>query len=553
MSNVSYVSLTSEFVYSHKLAGTSRWIQCLFGLRSGFRFITQGVKYIMALEMTGLLADAVAQKASDVFISIDAPPLIKAEGKMKPLSPVVLDNGQARQLIYSVLTDREISTFEGSNELNKSLSVSGVGRFRVNVFRQRGEAALVARYIKDKVPSMEQLGLPDALKDLVMLERGLILVVGGTGTGKSTSLAAMIDYRNANSAGHILTIEDPIEFIYQNKKALVNQREVGMDTDSFETALKNALREAPDLILIGEVRDQATMKQAIAYAETGHLCLATLHANNANQAISRILNFFPEDDHRHLLQDLSLNLKAVISQRLCIGYDNNRVAAVEFMGVTPYIAELIEKGRVDEIKSAMEKSDDRTSKTFDQALYDLAVKGRISDEEALRNADSRNNLALRFRLSEVGEGIGYRIKSEYTLNKKAPFEQYATYKITPLKVQGGRPDAEAVFIEAIASALGAKGLQQSGADPDLDVQFVFGIKKTKGLALYPIADEGEAFEQYQPESERHAMLLVNVVDARTHKPVYRLTASRRETDDHLPQSEVNRIIADLLKTYPGGN
>jgi len=253
-----------------------------------------------------------------------------------------------------------------------------------------------------------------------MVERGLILVVGGTGTGKSTTLASMIDYRNANRAGHILTIEDPIEFIYENRKSLVNQREVGMDTTSFEVALKNALREALDVILIGEVRDQSTMKQAITYAETGHLCLATLHANSTNQAIDRILNFFPEEAHRQLLQDLSLNLKAVISQRLCVGHDNKRVAAVELMIVTPFIAELIDKGRVDEIKNAMEKAQNNTSQTFDQALYELVVGERISQDEVLRQADSPNNLALRFRLSKTGGASGYPVKSEFTLDKKAP-------------------------------------------------------------------------------------------------------------------------------------
>ena len=253
-----------------------------------------------------------------------------------------------------------------------------------------------------------------------------------------------------------------------------------------------------------------------------------------------------------MLQDLSLNLRAVISQRLCAGRDNKRVAAVELMGVTPYIAELIDKGRVDEIKEAMEKSQGRSSQTFDQALFDLAAEGRITQDEALRQADSRNNLALRFRLSKSGEESGYPIKSEYTLDKKAPLEQYATFRVSPLKVQGGRPDAETVFSEAIRYGLEAKGLRPVGSDPDLDVQFVFGIKKTKGLALQPIADEGEAFDQYQPETENHAMLLVNAVDTRTHKPVYRLTASRRETDDHLPQAEVNRIMSNLLGTFPVG-
>ncbi|MGD8956762.1 MAG: PilT/PilU family type 4a pilus ATPase [Chromatiaceae bacterium] len=507
----------------------------------------------MNTDLTLLLAGAIAQNASDVFISANATPLIKVEGMIRPLGTEVLDNEQARQLIYSVLTDRETASFEDTWELNKSLHLVGVGRFRVNVFRQRGDVALVARHINDKIPDIEQLGLPSVLRDLVMEERGLILVVGGTGTGKSTTLAAMIDYRNATSAGHILTIEDPIEFVYENKKSLVNQREVGMDTASFEVALKNALREAPDVILIGEVRDRATMKQALTYAETGHLCLATLHANNANQAIDRILNFFPEDAHKQLLLDLSLNLKAVISQRLCVGFDNKRVAAVELMIVTPYIADLIDQGRVDEIKNAMEKAKNDTSQTFDQALFDLVAAARISQEEALRQADSPNNLALRLRLSKTGAASGYPVKSEFTLDKKAPLEQYGSFRISPLKVEGGRPDAETVISEAIAHVLEKKGLRQKASDPDLDVQFVFGIKKTKGLALQPIADEQEAFEQYQPETERHVMLVVNVVDAHSHKPVYRLTASRREGDHYLPQPEVNQLMESLLATFPVGS
>lgn len=505
------------------------------------------------MDLAVLLTEAITQDASDVFISANASPLAKIEGTMKPLRPDMLNAEQARQLIYSVLTDREQAEFEESWELNKSLHLEGIGRFRVNVFRQRGEVALVARHINDGIPGIEQLGLPELLQDLIMQERGLILVVGGTGTGKSTTLASMIDYRNAHRDGHILTIEDPIEFVYENRKSLVNQREVGMDTASFDVALKNALREAPDVILIGEVRDQATMKHAIAYSETGHLCLATLHANNANQAIDRILNFFPEEAHRQLLQDLALNLKAVISQRLCVGLDDKRVAAVEMMIVTPFIADLIDKGRVSEIKGAMEKAQHNTSRTFDQALYELVVDGRIGQDEALRHADSPNNLAVRFRLSRSGSASGYPVKSESTLDKKAPLEQYGSFRVSPLKVEGGRPDAEAVISEAISYALKKKGLQQVDVDADLDMQFVFGIKKTKGLALEPIADEQEAFEQYQPETERHVMLVVNVVDLHSRKPVFRLTASRRESDDHLPQPEVNRLMEKLLQTFPVGN
>jgi len=503
------------------------------------------------MDLTSLLSDAVQQHASDVFISVNAPPLVKVDGIMRPINADAppLDVPENQRLIHSILNDRETVDFEQTYELNKSLHVPSVGRFRVNVFRQRGEPALVARHIKDKIPSIKSLGLPETLKDLIMEERGLLLVVGGTGTGKSTTLAAMIDYRNASHPGHILTIEDPIEFVYENKKSLVNQREVGMDTQTFDAALVNAMREAPDVILIGEIRDAATMKQALSYAETGHLCLATLHANNSNQAIDRIINFFPDEAHKQILQDLSLNLKAVISQRLCLGHDNKRVAALEIMVKTPYIAELIEKGRVDELKSAMEKSKGRACVTFDAALFDLVAEGKISQEEALRQADSRNNLSLRFRLESPGDKPSYNIKSEYTLDKKAPFDHYETFRVTPLKVEDARRDVEPALSAAITFGLEKKGMQQAESDPDIDVQYVFGIKKTAGLGLQQMPDEG-SFQNYEPETEEHAMLVVNIVDARTHRAVYRLTASRRRDEVVIPDEDLKREMQNLLATFP---
>lgn len=503
------------------------------------------------MELTSLLSDAVEQHASDVFISVDSPPLVKVEGIMRPIDAdaPALDVPENQRLIYSILNDRETVEFEQTYELNKSLYVPSVGRFRVNVFRQRGEPALVARHIKDKIPSIESLGLPESLKDLIMVERGLLLVVGGTGTGKSTTLAAMIDYRNASHPGHILTIEDPIEFVYENKKSLVNQREVGMDTLTFDAALVNAMREAPDVILIGEIREAATMKQALSYAETGHLCLATLHANNSNQAIDRIINFFPDEAHKQILQDLSLNLKAVISQRLCAGHNNKRVAALEIMVKTPYIGELIEKGRIDELKAAMEKSKGRTCVTFDAALFDLVAEGKISQEEALRQADSRNNLSLRFRLEKPGDRPAYNIKSEFTLDKKAPFDHYETFRVTPLKVKDANRDVEPGLSAAITFGLEKKGLKQADSDPDIDVQYVFGIKKTAALGLEKMPDEG-TYEHYEPETEEHAMLVVNIVDSRTHKAVYRLTASRRRDELKISDEDLKHELQELLTTFP---
>ena len=324
---------------------------------------------------------------------------LKIEGVTHPLKMPALLPGQVKQLAYSVMNEKQISEFEARMEMNLSISAENLGRFRVNVFVQRGETGMVVRYIKNKIPPLAALGLPPILEKLVLRKRGLVLVTGATGSGKSTTLASMINYRNENLTGHILTIEDPLEFLHAHKRSVVDQREVGIDTLSYEEALKNALREAPDVIMIGEIRDRNTMKQAIAYAETGHLCLSTLHANNANQAMERVINFFPEDAHHQLLIDLSLNLAGVVSQRLIPGLHEKLVPAVEVMLNSPYIADLIAKGEFSTIKEAMGNSTEIGMCTFDQALYQLYTEGRISLEEALHNADSRTDLALRVRLA----------------------------------------------------------------------------------------------------------------------------------------------------------
>ena len=344
----------------------------------------------------------VQKNGSDLFFSTGAVPHMKTEGRTMPIGDQRLESGKVRELAYSIMTDEQKSEFENTMECNLAISVGGLGRFRVNVFRQRGDAAMVIRYIKGKIPSIEELNLPPILRDLIMEPRGLVLVVGSTGSGKSTTLASMIDHRNETQTGHILTIEDPIEFLHSHKKSIVDQREVGLDTLSFENALQNALREAPDVILIGEIRDARTMMHATAYAETGHLCLATLHANNANQAIDRIVNFFPDSAHKQLFNDLSLNLKAVVSQRLIRTADGKRMPAVEILLLTSFISELIQKGDIHSIKEAMEQGKEQGMQTFDMALYDLYMKKKITLEEALKNADSRNNLSLKIRLNETG-------------------------------------------------------------------------------------------------------------------------------------------------------
>lgn len=341
----------------------------------------------------------VAKDASDLFMSTGAPPNIKVEGHAYPVGKAVLAPRQVKELAYSILTDEQKKTFERTMELNFAVSFENIGRFRFNLYRQRGEVSMVVRYIKSRIPSLESLNLPDTLKSLIGLSRGLILVVGAAGSGKSTTLASMIDYRNTNETGHILCIEDPIEFLHTHKRSIVDQREVGLDTADFSTALHNAMREAPDVILIGEIRDRETMQHAMAYAETGHLCLATLHANNANQALNRIINFFPDSAHKQLLADLSINLKAVVAMRLVPGVNAKRVPAVEIMLRSPYIAELIEEGEVDTLKDAMEQSTDMGMMTFDHALFSLYQAGKITKETALEFADSENNMMVKMRLS----------------------------------------------------------------------------------------------------------------------------------------------------------
>ena len=353
----------------------------------------------------GYFLKLMAEKgASDMFLTTGAPVNIKVEGKLYPLGNTGLPGGMVKKIAYSLMDEGLVPAFERDLEANMAIAVKDAGRFRVNVFKQRGEVGMVIRAIKSELPSIDALKLPEVLKDVIMAPRGLVLVVGATGSGKSTSLAAMLDYRNTNSSGHILTIEDPIEFLHRHKRSIVNQREVGLDTHTYANALKNAMREAPDVILIGEIRDVDTMEAAIAFSETGHLCLATLHSNNADQTLDRILNFFPEAAHKNVLMNLSLNLKAVISQRLVIGKDGKRLPAVEILINTPMIRDLMRRGQVHEIKEAMDRSLEEGMQTFDQALYKLYKDGKVELEEALNKADSRDGLSLKIRLAEGGSG-----------------------------------------------------------------------------------------------------------------------------------------------------
>lgn len=365
--------------------------------------------------MHDLLRLMTQKNGSDLFITANFPPAIKVDGKVTPVSNQILSAGHTAELARSIMNDRQAAEFESTKECNFAISPSGIGRFRVNALIQQGRVAVILRTINMAIPTLDELGLPSVLKDIAMTKRGLVIFVGGTGTGKTTSLAALVDHRNKNSHGHIITIEDPIEFIHDHQGCIVTQREIGVDTDSWEAALKNTLRQAPDVILMGEIRDRETMDHAVAFAETGHLCLATLHANSSNQAIDRIVNFFPEERRHQLLMDLSLNLRALVSQRLLAKKDGKgRVAAIEIMLNSPLIADLIFKGEVQEIKEIMKKSRELGMQTFDQALFDHYEAGRISYEDALRNADSINDLRLQIKLygkeskdRDLNSGIGH--------------------------------------------------------------------------------------------------------------------------------------------------
>lgn len=355
----------------------------------------------------------VEKDGSDLYLSAGVQPSMKIQGKLHKIGKTLLSGADVEKIGLEIMNAEQAQAFDVKPEMNLAIDEDDIGRFRVNIFRQRNDMAMVIRSIKTDLPDYKKLGLPETLTKLVMQKRGLVIFVGGTGSGKSTSLAALIDHRNKTHAGHIITIEDPIEFIHPHKMSIVNQREVGVDTDSYEDALQNTLRQAPDVILIGEIRSRETMEHALAFAETGHLCLSTLHANNADQALDRIINFFPEERHKQLFMDLSLNMQGIISQRLIPTVDGGRAAAIEILTGSPRMKDLIKEGKIDEIKEAMEVSEAYGMQTFDLALYNLFVEGRISEEEALKNADSPNNLRLKIKRSS-----GFTSNSTFELEEE---------------------------------------------------------------------------------------------------------------------------------------
>jgi twitching motility protein PilU len=375
------------------------------------------------MEFENCLRTLAEREGSDLYFSTGAPCSAKFHGTMERLDDVILKPGDVAKMAHNIMNEDQRADFAQSLEMNLAIAREGMGRYRVNIFRQRNEVSMVIRLIGSTLPNYKDLGLPPVLPKLIMQKLGIILFVGGTGSGKSTSLAALIDYRNKNSKGHIITIEDPIEFTHSHQGCIVNQREVGTDTLTYEDALANTLRQAPDVILIGEIRHRETMEHAMAFAETGHLCLSTLHANNANQAMDRIINFFPEERHAQLLQDLALNMKGIVSQRLIPTVDGKRAAAIEILLGTPRAADLIAKGDVHSLKELMEKSADSGMQTFDMALFKLYKQGKISLEEALKNADSKNNLRLKITLDENPAAKQRKQEADKTsAKKKAQFK-----------------------------------------------------------------------------------------------------------------------------------
>ncbi|TQV77653.1 PilT/PilU family type 4a pilus ATPase [Exilibacterium tricleocarpae] len=515
----------------------------------------------------------VARSASDLYINVGAPPTIKVEGSHHRMGSENLSAERVQALIDGVLSERQRRDFERDMEMDLGMEFPKVGRFRLNVYRQKGLPAMVVRYIKDTIPSISELGLPEVLHDLAMQEHGLLLVVGATGSGKSTTLAALIDHRNQNRTGHILTVEDPIEFTHRHKRSLVSQREVGIDTRSYADALKYGLREAPDVIMIGEIRDADTAMQALRYAETGHLCISTMHATNANQALDRFMNFFPAAAQRRVQQDLAHHLVAILSQRLAVGVDDKRVAVVEIMMRTPHIAELIDKGETDKIKEAMGGGANGECQTFDDALYKLIAERRISKAEGLRLADSRINLNLRLRLDGKRQPDNAGTRTRHWFSKTADFSRYKKVNVRARKTSlERRPEMEKMLTAAIKQAAVDRGYHIDEKAPDIVLHYAFGLRQdglrqdhlpqnhspqnhspqnhspqNKGLDI----DGGQAEPVPGADSAlAKGGLAIQAKEVRSGEVVWTLIAPRPLGEQLKGQQELNTEISNLLGSLP---
>lgn len=502
-----------------------------------------------AMTLKELLALVVEEGGSDLFLSVGAPPMIKVEGVVSPRGESPLTTADVEAMIATVTNEEQRQRFRDTRELNMPLALEGIGRFRVNLFRQRAQPALVARFIKSVIPSIEELGLPPMLRKLVVEDRGLVLLVGGTGTGKSTSLAAMIDYRAHLKSGHILTVEDPIEYVFGHHEALVNQREIGVDTDSYAIALKNAMREAPDVIMIGEVRDMETMKHAISYAETGHLCLTTLHASNASHALDRIKNFFPDSAQKQLRSDLSAHLRAIVSQRLAIGTDGRRVVVVEIMLNTPLIQELIYQDRSAEIHDAMVQARALGCQTFEDHLFQLVQEGRLGKEEALHHADSRTNLALRFRLEGSGVEDRPEVPRDVSYSRATRFSDFSTFRIRPYYGGVHDEDRQKQIENGIRRVMAVKGLRENEHHPDMEIRYLV-CHNRKDLVNGAIESAVKARTATFSDGDLAGGLVVAVIDASTAKPVWSLAASNRLFNVLDSSESASAVFLDLFSEFP---
>lgn len=451
------------------------------------------------MDINAFLQKLVDDEGSDLYLATGAPPSAKFSGELIQLSDRPYEKGEVAEIANSLMNEEQRTEFEQTLEMNLALAIDDIGRFRINIFIQRNEVSLVARNIQTEIPNFDDLGLPEVLKDVITAKNGLVLFVGGTGSGKSTSLAALIDHRNKARGGHIITIEDPVEYVHEHKKCIVNQREVGVDTLSFQAALKNTLRQAPDVILIGEIRDRETMEHALAFAETGHLAISTLHANNANQALDRIINFFPEERKAQLLHDIGNNIRAFVSQRLVPTVDGKRCAAIEIMLGSHTIKQMIMKDQLSDIKEAMLKSENMGMKTFDSALFDLAQAGRISEEEALKYADSANNLRLRLKLSgksneeeEDPAELMLRGSKPAAASEDEETESAEEAEATDTDDPAARAAAAAIKVAEIHAAMAAKKAAandnpESGEEPSVSADTASLFE----LSLEPEAEEPE--------------------------------------------------------------
>lgn len=499
-------------------------------------------------ELMIMLESMVVLKASDLYINAGAPPTFKVNGELRVITEKPLEPDHIHKLVTAVLDDEQRQRFENQMELDISLQLKKGGRFRLNIYRQKGSLALVARHIKDVIPSIDELRLPVLLKDMVMAKQGLILVVGGTGVGKSTTLASMVDYRNEHQQGHILTVEDPIEFVHYHKKSLVSQREIGVDTQCYSDALKYALREAPDVIVIGEIRDADTAKQALRFAETGHLCLATLHATSASSALDRLVNFFPPDAHHQVHQDLAFHLYGVVAQRLAKRIDGGRVPAVEILVNNAYIAALIEKGDTTAIRQAMAQDASDNCQTFDDAIYQLVVDGIISKEEASRLTDSQVDFSLRFRLSNTHTAVRVFHNKHDWLAPNADFSQYQRIAAVPKRVSKNfQANLEALLLNGIQTELRMKGYEVNSNNPDLLLKFSFDLHTPTSSEITSLDEFGESLNR---DATAESGLAIQVSDPETGSIVWKVTATGPGEKLRFSEQDVQEELSSLLANFP---